>query len=185
MSLPPAGPHGSLGRPPSPPARPAPGPRSTRWSAISITGLCSTTGTVLPLSAKSTAADHSFSGYRADAVRRSVHRTTVQSRLSVMSPDMSYRGPCCCASPSTVPVRCLGRGEGTQTDLDSPGLQGLTQARRQRLPPTVRPGRRFTRGDVCYLHRTPPLAMSTVPLDLLDERAPASSVGSLASRQVW
>ena len=35
----------------SPPAVPAPGPRSTAWSAISIvSGLCSTTSTVLPLS---------------------------------------------------------------------------------------------------------------------------------------
>ena len=35
----------------SPPAEPAPGPRSTTWSAIAITsGLCSTTSTVLPLS---------------------------------------------------------------------------------------------------------------------------------------
>ena len=34
-----------------PPAEPAPGPRSTTWSAIAITsGLCSTTSTVLPLS---------------------------------------------------------------------------------------------------------------------------------------
>ena len=35
----------------SPPAEPAPGPRSTTWSAIAIvSGLCSTTSTVLPLS---------------------------------------------------------------------------------------------------------------------------------------
>ena len=35
----------------SPPAAPAPGPRSTTWSAIAIvSGLCSTTSTVLPLS---------------------------------------------------------------------------------------------------------------------------------------
>ena len=35
----------------SPPAVPAPGPRSTTWSAIAIvSGLCSTTSTVLPLS---------------------------------------------------------------------------------------------------------------------------------------
>ena len=35
----------------SPPALPAPGPRSTTWSAIAIvSGLCSTTSTVLPLS---------------------------------------------------------------------------------------------------------------------------------------
>ena len=35
----------------SPPALPAPGPRSTTWSAIAIaSGLCSTTRTVLPLS---------------------------------------------------------------------------------------------------------------------------------------
>ncbi len=35
----------------SPPAVPAPGPRSTTWSAIAIvSGLCSTTRTVLPLS---------------------------------------------------------------------------------------------------------------------------------------
>ena len=35
----------------SPPADPAPGPRSTTWSAIAMTsGLCSTTSTVLPLS---------------------------------------------------------------------------------------------------------------------------------------
>jgi hypothetical protein len=35
----------------SPPAVPAPGPRSTTWSATSMTsGLCSTTSTVLPLS---------------------------------------------------------------------------------------------------------------------------------------
>ncbi len=34
-----------------PPTEPAPGPRSTTWSAIAITcGLCSTTSTVLPLS---------------------------------------------------------------------------------------------------------------------------------------
>ena len=34
-----------------PPAVPAPGPRSTTWSAIAIvSGLCSTTSTVLPLS---------------------------------------------------------------------------------------------------------------------------------------
>ena len=34
-----------------PPAEPAPGPRSTTWSAITIaSGLCSTTSTVLPLS---------------------------------------------------------------------------------------------------------------------------------------
>ncbi len=34
-----------------PPAEPAPGPRSTTWSAIAIvSGLCSTTSTVLPLS---------------------------------------------------------------------------------------------------------------------------------------
>ena len=34
-----------------PPAVPAPGPRSTAWSAIAIvSGLCSTTSTVLPLS---------------------------------------------------------------------------------------------------------------------------------------
>ena len=34
-----------------PPAAPAPGPRSTTWSAIAIvSGLCSTTSTVLPLS---------------------------------------------------------------------------------------------------------------------------------------
>ena len=35
----------------SPPAVPAPGPRSTTWSAMAIaSGLCSTTSTVLPLS---------------------------------------------------------------------------------------------------------------------------------------
>ena len=35
----------------SPPAEPAPGPRSTTWSAIAMaSGLCSTTSTVLPLS---------------------------------------------------------------------------------------------------------------------------------------
>ena len=35
----------------APPAVPAPGPRSTTWSAIAIvSGLCSTTSTVLPLS---------------------------------------------------------------------------------------------------------------------------------------
>ena len=34
-----------------PPSVPAPGPRSTTWSAIAIvSGLCSTTSTVLPLS---------------------------------------------------------------------------------------------------------------------------------------
>ncbi len=34
-----------------PPAEPAPGPRSTTWSAIAmVSGLCSTTSTVLPLS---------------------------------------------------------------------------------------------------------------------------------------
>ena len=34
-----------------PPAVPAPGPRSTTWSAMAIvSGLCSTTSTVLPLS---------------------------------------------------------------------------------------------------------------------------------------
>ena len=34
-----------------PPPDPAPGPRSTTWSAIAIvSGLCSTTSTVLPLS---------------------------------------------------------------------------------------------------------------------------------------
>ena len=34
-----------------PPAEPAPGPRSTAWSAIAmVSGLCSTTRTVLPLS---------------------------------------------------------------------------------------------------------------------------------------
>ncbi len=35
----------------APPAVPAPGPRSTTWSAIAmVSGLCSTTSTVLPLS---------------------------------------------------------------------------------------------------------------------------------------
>ena len=42
---------GALEAPPRRPPVPAPGPRSTTWSAIAIvSGLCSTTSTVLPLS---------------------------------------------------------------------------------------------------------------------------------------
>ena len=59
----------------SPPAVPAPGPRSTTWSAIAmVSGLCSTTSTVLPLSRSCS----SRSFIRCDVVRVQADRRLVE-----------------------------------------------------------------------------------------------------------
>ncbi len=151
----------------SPPAVPAPGPRSTTWSAIAIvSGLCSTTSTVLPLSRSCS----SRSFIRCDVVRVQPDR-----RLVEHVGDVGERRPELADHLGALRLAARQRArrpverEVAQPDLHE-RVEGLPQRREQRrhrrLVETAHP-----LGQVADLHRA-----GVGDVDPLDLRRPGGLV---------